>query len=212
LYYASSSSVYGANSSVPFRETDNVDNPVSLYAATKKSIELIAHTYTHLYNIPISGFRFFTVYGPMGRPDMAYYKFIDLFFSGKPIQIYNNGDYQNDLYRDFTYIDDIIEGIAKLHERTLINNTPKHLIYNIGNNNPIKLMDFIETLELCLGKSLKRHVKFSKEFLPIQSGDVLVTYASTERLENEINYKPHTSLSVGLQNFTDWYVDYYHKE
>ena len=157
LVYASSSSVYGANKKVPFEETDFVDHPVSLYASTKKSNELMAHTYSHLYNIPATGLRFFTVYGPMGRPDMAYFGFTDRYFSGEPIKIYNNGDFENDLYRDFTYIDDIVVGIERL-----LSNEPNgeqgapHKVFNIGNNSPEKLMTFIESLEKALSNALGR--------------------------------------------------------
>lgn len=216
LVYASSSSVYGSNKKVPFEETDFVDNPVSLYAATKKSNELMAHTYSHLYNIPATGLRFFTVYGPMGRPDMAYFGFADKYFKGEPIRIFNNGDFENDLYRDFTYVDDIVEGIERL-----LNNPPKnideetneklvpHKVFNIGNNNPEKLMTFITTLEKCLSKSLNREVVFEKIFEPLKAGDVPATYASTERLQKAVDFKPSTSIEEGLQNFTDWYVNYY---
>lgn len=216
LVYASSSSVYGSNKKVPFEETDFVDNPVSLYAATKKSNELMAHTYSHLYNIPATGLRFFTVYGPMGRPDMAYFGFADKYFKGEPIRIFNNGDFENDLYRDFTYVDDIVEGIERL-----LNNPPKnidgetneklvpHKVFNIGNNNPEKLMTFITTLEKCLSKSLNREVVFKKIFEPLKAGDVPATYASTERLQKAVDFKPSTSIEEGLQNFTDWYVNYY---
>ncbi|MFZ3591837.1 GDP-mannose 4,6-dehydratase [Bacillus sp. DJP31] len=208
LVYASSSSVYGSNTKVPFEETDFVDNPVSLYASTKKSNELMAHTYSHLYNIPATGLRFFTVYGPMGRPDMAYFGFTDKYFAGEPIKIYNNGDFENDLYRDFTYIDDIVEGIERL-----LSNPPtgdvQHKIYNIGNNNPEKLMVFIETLEKCLSNSLGREALFEKVYEPIKPGDVPATYASTELLQKAVGFKPETSIEEGLQKFVDWYVEYY---
>ncbi|MFK9117575.1 GDP-mannose 4,6-dehydratase [Peribacillus frigoritolerans] len=210
LVYASSSSVYGANKKVPFEETDFVDNPVSLYASTKKSNELMAHTYSHLYNIPATGLRFFTVYGPMGRPDMAYFGFTDKYFSGEPIKIFNNGDFENDLYRDFTYIDDIVEGIERLLSNPSVgdNNVP-HKVFNIGNNNPEKLMVFIETLEKCLSNAIGREVQFEKVFEPIKPGDVPATYASTELLQKAVDFKPETSIEEGLQNFTDWYVEYY---
>lgn len=208
LVYASSSSVYGANKKIPFDETDFVDNPVSLYASTKKSNELMAHTYSHLFNIPATGLRFFTVYGPYGRPDMAYFGFVNKYFAGEPIRIFNNGDFDNDLYRDFTYIDDIIEGIERL-----LKNPPEgevqHLVYNIGNNNPEKLMVFITTLEKALSRALGREVEFEKIFEPIQPGDVRATYASTDLLEKAINFKPQTSIEEGLQKFVNWYVDYY---
>ena len=211
LIYASSSSVYGANKKVPFEETDFVDNPVSLYAATKKSNELMAYTYSHLYKIPATGLRFFTVYGPMGRPDMAYFTFTNKYFAGEPIKIFNNGDFEHDLYRDFTYIDDIVEGIVRL-----LNNRPvatkdsaPHKIYNIGNNTPIKLMTFIETLEKALSKALGREVVFEKIFEPMKPGDVPATYASTALLEKAVGFKPKTSIEEGLQKFADWYVEYY---
>lgn len=208
LVYASSSSVYGANKKVPFEETDFVDNPVSLYAATKKSNELMAHTYSHLYKIPATGLRFFTVYGPMGRPDMAYFGFANKYFNGEPIKIFNNGDFENDLYRDFTYIDDIVEGIERL-----LSNPPKgeveHKVFNIGNNNPERLMVFIETLEKCLSNALHKEVAFEKIFEPIKPGDVPATYASTEQLQQAVGFQPKTSIEEGLQKFADWYVDYY---
>lgn len=210
LLYASSSSVYGANKKVPFEETDFVDNPVSLYASTKKSNELMAHTYSHLYKIPATGLRFFTVYGPMGRPDMAYFGFTDKLFADEEIKIFNNGDFENDLYRDFTYVDDIVEGIQRL-----LSNPPSetgevpHKVFNIGNSNPEKLMVFIETLEKCLSKSLGRTIEFKKKFEPIKPGDVPATYASTKLLEEAIGFKPKTSIEEGLQQFTDWYCEYY---
>ena len=208
LVYASSSSVYGANKKVPFEETDSVDNPVSLYAATKKSNELMANTYSHLYKIPATGLRFFTVYGPMGRPDMAYFRFANNYFDGEPIKIFNNGDFENDLYRDFTYIDDIVEGI----ERLLINppeGEVQHKVYNIGNNSPEKLMVFIETLEKSLSKALGKEVQFEKIFEPIKPGDVPATYASTFQLQKAVGFKPETTIEEGLQQFADWFVDYY---
>ncbi|MCZ8537259.1 GDP-mannose 4,6-dehydratase [Paenisporosarcina quisquiliarum] len=208
LVYASSSSVYGSNKKVPFEETDFVDNPVSLYASTKKSNELMAHTYSHLYNIPATGLRFFTVYGPMGRPDMAYFGFADKYFAGEPVKVFNNGDFENDLYRDFTYIDDIVEGIERL-----ISNPPRdsvqHKVYNIGNNSPEKLMVFIETLEKCLSKATGRKVVLEKIFEPIKPGDVPATFASTDLLQKAVGFKPETSIEDGLQKFADWYVDYY---
>lgn len=210
LIYASSSSVYGSNKKVPFEETDNVDHPVSLYAATKKSNELMAHTYSHLYNIPATGLRFFTVYGPMGRPDMAYFGFTDKYFNGEPISIFNNGDFENDLYRDFTYIDDIVKGIIKLINKVPIKK--EHTVFNIGNNNPEKLMVFISALEKALTNSLGKKVVFGKTFEPIKAGDVPATYASTEKLQQAIEFKPETTIEEGLQKFTDWYVEYYHKK
>jgi len=214
LIYASSSSVYGSNKKVPFEETDFVDHPVSLYAATKKSNELMAYTYSHLYDIPATGLRFFTVYGPMGRPDMAYFSFTDRYFRGEPIQIFNNGDFEHDLYRDFTYIDDIIEGIVRL-----IDNPPArsggdapHRVYNIGNNSPEKLMAFIAALEKALGRALGREVVFEKLFEPMKPGDVPATYASTDRLQQVVGFKPSTPIEEGLQKFADWYVEYYNKK
>ncbi|MDF2537561.1 MAG: NAD-dependent epimerase [Herbinix sp.] len=208
LLYASSSSVYGANKKVPFEETDAVDNPVSLYAATKKSNELMAFTYSHLYRIPSTGLRFFTVYGPMGRPDMAYFGFTDRYFKEEPVYIYNNGDFEHDLYRDFTYIDDIVEGIAKLIHTPPEGASPSK-VYNIGNNRPERLMEFIKSLEEALSKSLNRQVVFKKIFEPIKAGDVPVTYASIDLLQEAIGFKPCTPIKEGLQKFTDWYVDYY---
>jgi len=214
LLYASSSSVYGANKKVPFEESDFVDNPVSLYAATKKSNELMAHTYSHLYDIPATGLRFFTVYGPMGRPDMAYFKFTDMFFNDEAIHIYNDGDFDNDLYRDFTYVDDIVEGILGLIDHTpeqTEENAP-HTVFNLGNNQPVTLMDFIFSLEEALGNSLNRDIEFDKIYEPMKPGDVPATYASTEKLQKAIGYKPDTSILDGLQKFTDWYVKYYDVE
>lgn len=208
LVYASSSSVYGANKKVPFEETDFVDNPVSLYASTKKSNELMAHTYSHLYKIPATGLRFFTVYGPMGRPDMAYFGFANKYIAGEPIKIFNNGDFENDLYRDFTYIDDIVEGIERLLTSPSEGDV-QHKIFNIGNNSPVKLMVFIETLEKALSKALGREVYFEKVFEPIKPGDVPATYASTVQLEKAVGFRPETTIEKGLQKFADWYVDYY---
>ncbi|WP_188205308.1 SDR family NAD(P)-dependent oxidoreductase [Desemzia incerta] len=214
LLYASSSSVYGSNKKVPFEETDFVDNPVSLYAATKKSNELMAHTYSHLYNIPATGLRFFTVYGPMGRPDMAYFGFTDKYFNNEPIHIFNNGDFNNDLYRDFTYIDDIVTGISRLLNQPPVKKPDQapHSVFNIGNNNPEKLMVFINSLEQALSNSLGREVEFEKIYEPIKQGDVPATYASTDKLQKEIGFKPETTIQEGLQKFTDWYVDYYNKK
>jgi UDP-glucuronate 4-epimerase len=210
LLYASSSSVYGANKKVLFEETDFVDNPISLYAATKKSDELMAYAYAHLYDIPTTGLRFFTVYGPMGRPDMAAFKFVDMYFRDEEIHIYNNGDYENDMYRDFTYIDDIVESVMRLLTKPPVDK-PRHMVYNIGNNSPEKLMVFINTLEKCLSNSLNRKIQFKKIYEPIKPGDVLRTYASTELLEKEIGFKPKTSIKDGLEKFTDWYVKFYKK-
>jgi len=211
LVFASSSSVYGANKKVPFEETDFVDNPISLYAATKKSNELMAYTYSHLFKIPSTGLRFFTVYGPMGRPDMAYFKFTDSYFKGEPIRVFNNGDFEHDLYRDFTYVDDIVEGIIRL-----INYPPlesegdaPYRILNIGNNKPEKLMVFIGALEKALSNALGREVTFKKIFEPIKPGDVPATYASIDRLNEVVGFKPSTSIEEGLQKFANWYVEYY---
>lgn len=208
LVYASSSSVYGANKKVPFEETDVVDHPISLYAATKKSNELMAYTYSHLYQIPTTGLRFFTVYGPLGRPDMAYFSFTNNYFKGKPIHIYNNGDFNNDLDRDFTYIADIVKGIERI-----ILNPPKekvpYKIFNIGNNNPEKLMTFVKTLEKCLSNTIGREIDFDKKFEPMKQGDVPSTYASIDLLMNEICFKPETSIEDGLQSFVEWFVVYY---
>jgi UDP-glucuronate 4-epimerase len=207
LVYASSSSVYGANKKVPFAETDFVDNPISLYAATKKSNELMAYTYSHLYHIPATGLRFFTVYGPMGRPDMAYFHFADLHFAGKPIRVFNNGDMGNDLYRDFTYIDDIVEGVERLLYASPSDGG--HRVFNIGNNNPEKLMVFIGTLERALSRAAGREVVFEKIYEPMKPGDVPRTYASIDALQEAIGFKPQTPIEEGLQEFADWYCDYY---
>lgn len=208
LIYASSSSVYGSNKKVPFHESDFVDHPVSLYAATKKSNELMAYTYSYLYKIPSTGLRFFTVYGPMGRPDMAYFSFARKYFNGEPIKIFNNGDFKNDLYRDFTYIDDIVEGIIRLLSNAPEGDVP-HKLFNIGNNRPEKLMVFIKVLEQCLSKATGRDVVFEKIFEPIQPGDVPATYASTDLLQDAVGFKPETPIEEGLQRFADWYVEYY---
>lgn len=211
LIYASSSSVYGNNKKVPFEESDFVDNPASLYAATKKSNELMASTYSHLYNIPITGLRFFTVYGPLGRPDMAYFSFVNKYFNDEAIKIFNNEDFTNDLYRDFTYIEDIILGITKVipkvPEKT--DDCPAHRVLNIGNNKPIKLMDFIYALEKALSNSLSSDIHFKKIYEPIKPGDVPATYASIEKLYQLTGFKPKTDIEKGLQKFTDWYVDYF---
>ena len=206
LIYASSSSVYGANKKVPFEETDFVDNPVSLYAATKKTNELMAHTYSHLYDIASTGLRFFTVYGPMGRPDMAYFIFTDKYFKGEPIKIFNNGDFENDLYRDFTYIDDIIEGIVRVTKKPPIGLIPKYQVLNIGNNKPVKLMKFINILEKSLSKYMGKEVVFKKVFEPIKPGDVKATYASTNKLEVLTGFTPFTKLEDGLDKFAKWYL------
>lgn len=201
LVYASSSSVYGGNEKVPFSTEDKVDEPVSLYAATKKSNELMAHAYSKLYHIPVTGLRFFTVYGPYGRPDMAYYKFTNKILAGEPIQVYNNGD----MYRDFTYIDDIVEGVENILCNPPVENGKgaRYKIYNIGNNKPVKLMDYIETLEKCLGETAK------KEYLPMQPGDVYQTYADVSELMRDYGFRPDTSIEEGLSRFVDWYRAYY---
>jgi UDP-glucuronate 4-epimerase len=208
LVYASSSSVYGLNKEMPFSTNDNVDHPISLYAASKKSNELMAHTYSYLYNLPTTGLRFFTVYGPWGRPDMALFIFTKAILEGKPIQVYNYGNMQ----RDFTYIDDIVQGILKV-----IENPPKgkqttekasesvapYKIYNIGNSAPVKLMDFIEAIE----KNLK--ITAQKEMLPLQAGDVEKTYADVTGLMEDFNYKPETDIELGVNNFIKWYKSFY---
>lgn len=208
LLYASSSSIYGSNKKVPFEESDFVDNPNSLYAATKKSNELMAYTYSNLYKIPATGLRFFTVYGPYGRPDMSYFNFTNLYFKGEPIKIFNNGDLKNDLYRDFTYIEDIIEGIVRLIQVPSKEDIP-HRIFNIGNNKPEKLMVFVETLETALSCALGKKVIFDKRFEPIAPGDVSTTYASTNLLQDVVGFKPRTSIEDGLKQFVNWYVDYF---
>lgn len=201
LLFASSSSVYGNQKKTPFSTSDSVDHPISLYAATKKSNELMAYTYSHLYKIPATGLRFFTVYGPYGRPDMAYFKFANLIREGKPIKIYNNGD----MLRDFTYVNDIVMGIERIlcNPPKLDNNAVRYKIYNIGNNRPVKLMDFIETLEQVLGKIAK------KEYLPMQQGDVYQTYADITELERDFGFCPQTSIRDGLEQFAEWYRQYY---
>ena len=208
LLYASSSSVYGGNTKVPFEESDNVDHPVSLYAATKKSNELMADCYSHLYGIPATGLRFFTVYGPYGRPDMAYFNFLDRYFAGQPIHVYNDGDLEQDLLRDFTYIDDVVESVVRLMDRPPTGPEP-HQLFNIGNSHPQKLTSFIGTLEACLSRSLGRSVAFDKVFEPRKPGDVPATYAATERLQSAVGYQPHTPLEEGLQRFTDWYIGFF---
>ncbi len=212
LIFASSSSVYGANTSIPFSVHDNVDHPVSLYAATKKANELMAHSYSHLYRIPVTGLRFFTVYGPWGRPDMALFLFTKAILEDKPIKVYNYGK----MMRDFTYIDDIIEGIVRL-----IPNIPQpnpswngdkpdpgtslapYKIYNIGNNSPVELSEFISTLERKLGKEAV------KEYLPLQPGDVLKTYADVDDLMRDVGFKPSTPIDKGIEKFVHWYKSYY---
>ncbi|SMD13138.1 UDP-glucuronate 4-epimerase [Desulfocicer vacuolatum DSM 3385] len=207
LVYASSSSVYGANRKMPFSIKDNVDHPVSLYAATKKSNELMAHAYSHLYQLPVTGLRFFTVYGPWGRPDMAYYKFTRAIMAGEPIDVYNNGH----MKRDFTYIDDIVQGVIKLMALPPAPNENIYgagtsapcSIYNIGNNQPVELIRFIEILETLLGK------KAIKNMLPMQPGDVLATYADISELTARIGFAPQTALEKGLESFVKWYKAYF---
>lgn len=201
LVFASSSSVYGGNRKVPFSTEDQVDKPVSLYAATKKSNELMAYSYSKLYQIPLTGLRFFTVYGSMGRPDMAYFKFAKKIMAGEPIQIYNNGD----MMRDFTYIDDVIGGIVNILPNPPIadENGAHYKIYNIGNNKPERLMDYIKTLESCLGQEAK------KEFLPMQPGDVYQTYADVQELMEDFDFKPSTTIQEGLKKFADWFLQTY---
>lgn len=198
LVYASSSSVYGMNEKVPFSEEDKVDYPVSLYAASKKSNELMAHAYSNLYKIPTTGLRFFTVYGPWGRPDMAPFLFTKAIADNEPIKVFNCGN----MLRDFTYIDDIVDGIIKVLTHIPDQNIP-YKIYNIGNSRPIKLMDFINEIELALKKDA------NKVFLPMQPGDVYQTYADTSQLENDVSFKPNTSIKEGVHSFVDWYVDFY---
>ncbi len=212
LVFASSSSVYGANTNLPFSVEDNVDHPVSFYAATKKSNELMAHTYAHLYNLPVTGLRFFTVYGPWGRPDMALFKFTKNILANEPIDVYNMGEHA----RDFTFISDIVEGIIRTADQTATSNPEwsgddpdpssskaPYRLYNIGNNNPVELMHFIECIEKALGKTAE------KNFLPLQSGDVPRTYADIEALEQTVGFKPATTIEEGIKQFVAWYREYY---
>ena len=207
LVYASSSSVYGSNKKVPYSTEDKVDNPVSLYAATKKSDELLAHAYSKLYGIPSTGLRFFTVYGPMGRPDMAYFGFTDKIVRGQKIQIYNYGD----MYRDFTYVDDIVTGVLHVMNKAPEENEEgiKYKIYNIGNNQPESLMYFVETLEKCLMAEGVIHKPAEKEFLPMQPGDVYQTFADVSELVRDFGFKPSTPLEEGLSHYARWYKEYY---
>jgi len=212
LVYASSSSVYGANTSMPFSVHDNVDHPVSLYAASKKANELMAHTYAHLFRLPVTGLRFFTVYGPWGRPDMALFLFTKAILAGEPIDVFNYGK----MRRDFTYVDDIVEGVMRTLDNTATPNpdwdgaqpdpgtssAPSRL-YNIGNNNPVELMDLIGTLEQALGRTAE------KNLLPIQPGDVPATYADVDDLMRDVGFKPATPIAEGVQRFVEWYRDYY---
>lgn len=207
LVYASSSSVYGSNKKVPYSTEDKVDNPVSLYAATKKSNELFAHAYSKLYGFPSTGLRFFTVYGPAGRPDMAYFKFTNKIVKGEKIQIYNNGD----MKRDFTYIDDIVKGITAVMQKTpdLTEDSVPYKVYNIGNSQPEDLLTFVNTLEECLKEAGVINKPVEKEFLPMQPGDVYQTFADTSELEKDFCFKPKTSVKDGLTNFAKWYKDAY---
>lgn len=216
LVYASSSSVYGSNKKVPYSTDDKVDNPVSLYAATKKSDELMAHAYAKLYNIPCTGLRFFTVYGPAGRPDMAYFGFTDKLCAGKTIQIFNYGHCK----RDFTYIDDIVEGVCRVMQRPPERKTgedglpvPPYALYNIGNSNPENLLDFVQILseELVRAGVLPSNYDFEahKQLVPMQPGDVPITYADTSDLERDFGFRPHTPLREGLRKFAEWYKDFY---
>ena len=212
LVYASSSSVYGANTKMPFSVHDNVDHPVSLYAASKKANELMAHTYSHLYRMPTTGLRFFTVYGPWGRPDMALFMFTKNILAGKPIDVFNYGNHR----RDFTYIDDIVEGVIRVLDNVAAPNpqwssaTPDsatsyapYRLYNIGNHNPVELLRFIEVLENCLGK------KAQKNMLPLQNGDVPATYADVDDLIRDVGFKPDTTIETGIARFVEWYRAYY---
>ena len=201
LVYASSSSVYGGNTKMPFSETDHVDHPVSLYAATKKANELMAHTYSHLFNVPTTGLRFFTVYGPWYRPDMALFLFTKAILEGKPIKVFNHGD----MRRDFTYIDDIVEGVNRVLDKTATpaESSAPYRIFNIGNNQPVQLLDFIGCLESALG------VKAQKELLPMQDGDVPATFADTQALNDWVGFAPATPLAHGVGRFVDWYRSYY---
>jgi UDP-glucuronate 4-epimerase len=215
LAYASSSSVYGLNEALPFSTEHNVDHPISLYAASKKSNELMAHTYSHLFGISTTGLRFFTVYGPWGRPDMALFLFVKAALEGKSIDVFNNGNMQ----RDFTYIDDIVEGVIRVIDnpakpdknwngkdgRVSASSAP-YKIYNIGNNAPVKLMDFIEAIENKLGK------KIEKNFLPLQPGDVPSTYADVTDLIEDLDYQPDTPIQEGIDNFVDWYLSFFGEE
>ena len=210
--FASSSSVYGANARLPFAEDDNIDHPVSLYAATKKANELMAHSYAHLYRLPCTGLRFFTVYGPWGRPDMALFKFTRGILAGEPIPVYNRGE----MVRDFTYVDDTVEGVLRVIDRpaqadpawsatapTPSSSNAPYRIYNIGNNQPVKLLRYVEVLEQCLGKKAKL------ELLPLQAGDVPETIADVSRLQSAVGFKPATPVETGIARFVEWYRSYY---
>lgn len=212
LVYASSSSVYGANTRLPFRESDTVDHPVSLYAATKKANELMAHSYSHLYRIPTTGLRFFTVYGPWGRPDMALFKFTRAILAGEPIAVYNYGQ----MRRDFTYVEDVVTAVVRVMQRipqadpnwsgdepNPATSLAPYRVYNIGNHEPVNLLSFIEIIEQCLGSTTR------KELLPLQPGDVLETFADCEQLHQDVDFQPSTPLAEGIRRFVDWYLDYY---
>lgn len=202
LVYASSSSVYGMNKKIPFETTDNVDHPISLYAATKKSNELMAYTYSHLFKLPTTGLRFFTVYGPWGRPDMAMFLFTDAIIKNKPIKVFNHGNME----RDFTYIDDIVEGVIRIIEKPLterIEHNTLYKLYNIGNNNSVKLLDFIKEIETNL------KIEAKKEMLPMQPGDVARTWANVDELIKDYDYRPNTSIKEGVKAFIDWFKGYY---
>ena len=212
LVYASTSSVYGANTNIPFSESESANHPLSVYAASKKSNELMAHTYSHLYGLPTTGLRFFTVYGPWGRPDMALFKFTKSILNNKPIDIYNQGNHS----RDFTYINDIVEGVIRVIDNQAQSNldwdsnrpdpatsNSPWCIYNIGNNNPVNLMEYIKVIEKVLGKVAK------KNFLPLQAGDVPETYSNSSRLEKFLNFKPKTDINERIKNFIKWYINYY---
>ncbi len=214
LVYASSSSVYGANTTMPFSVNHNVDHPLSLYAASKKSNELMAHTYAHLYHLPVTGLRFFTVYGPWGRPDMALFLFTKKILAGEPIDIFNNGNHA----RDFTFIDDIVEGVLRTTDNIAQPNTEwdgaapdpatsaaPYRVYNIGNNEPVKLMDFIRHIEAAIGKEAE------KNFLPMQPGDVLETFADITALERDVDFSPKTPIYTGIERFVKWYREFYNK-
>lgn len=211
LVFASSSSVYGANTNIPFSESDHINHPISLYAATKRSNELMAHAYSHLHDLPVSGLRFFTVYGPWGRPDMAYYLFTEAILKQQPIKIFNNGL----MKRDFTYIDDVVEGVLRVFDKppnknmknmeskyNINNSAYNYQVFNIGNNEPVTLKDFIATIEEAAGK------KAIKKYMPMQPGDVVETFADIEALDAAVNFKPNTKLSIGIGQFVDWYKSY----
>ena len=213
LSYASSSSVYGANKTKPFRVSDRVDHPVSLYAATKKANELMAHTYSHLYDLPTTGLRFFTVYGPWGRPDMALWLFTEAILNDRPIKVFNNGQ----MRRDFTYIDDIVEGVIRVNDNIPQPNAGRdpaddttsaapYKVYNIGNNHPVELMTMITTLEKCIGKEA------IKEMMPMQPGDVPETFADIDALQADVGFRPDTPIDVGIQKFVDWYRAYHSQD